>query len=166
MQFQASLLPASLPDAGHVELNARYRPAPEGIDIGGDWYDAFERPDGSVRISSAGHLPPRRVGRGSASLLTGCVDPPLRLGVPGRRSYAAQLAVGETIVLYTDGPIERRRGPLDRSLDRLVHAGQALGPRVRQANEIVARLMDDFAHDAKDDVAILAATLAERCVER
>ena len=39
--LQASLLPHSLPDIPRVELEARYRAAGEGIEVGGDFYDAF-----------------------------------------------------------------------------------------------------------------------------
>jgi serine phosphatase RsbU (regulator of sigma subunit) len=39
--LQRSLLPPSLPEVDGVELGARYRPAGEGIDVGGDFYDVF-----------------------------------------------------------------------------------------------------------------------------
>lgn len=37
-----------LPVAGRLECTARYLPAEAGLNIGGDWYDAFERPDGDM----------------------------------------------------------------------------------------------------------------------
>jgi serine phosphatase RsbU (regulator of sigma subunit) len=46
-RLQRSLLSAPVqPD--HLELAVRYRPATQGIAIGGDWYDAFLQPDGST----------------------------------------------------------------------------------------------------------------------
>ncbi|HEV2760290.1 MAG TPA: SpoIIE family protein phosphatase [Acidimicrobiales bacterium] len=39
--LQASLLPPSLPAVPHLELGARYAPAGEGVEVGGDFYDAF-----------------------------------------------------------------------------------------------------------------------------
>jgi serine phosphatase RsbU (regulator of sigma subunit) len=39
--LQASLLPPSLPAIPGLELGARYAPAGEGVDVGGDFYDAF-----------------------------------------------------------------------------------------------------------------------------
>jgi serine phosphatase RsbU (regulator of sigma subunit)/PAS domain-containing protein len=46
-RLQRSLLSAPVqPD--HLELAVRYRPATQGISIGGDWYDAFLQPDGST----------------------------------------------------------------------------------------------------------------------
>jgi serine phosphatase RsbU (regulator of sigma subunit) len=46
-RLQLSLLsPPVQPDA--LELAVRYRPATQGIAIGGDWYDAFLQPDGDT----------------------------------------------------------------------------------------------------------------------
>ena len=39
--LQASLLPPSLPSIPGLELGARYAPAGEGVEVGGDFYDAF-----------------------------------------------------------------------------------------------------------------------------
>jgi phosphoserine phosphatase RsbU/P len=44
--LQRSLLPPRLPDIEGFELAARYRAAGEGFDVGGDFYDAFEKGDG------------------------------------------------------------------------------------------------------------------------
>ncbi len=40
--LQASLLPRRLPDIPGVRMAARYRPALEGQEVGGDFYDAFQ----------------------------------------------------------------------------------------------------------------------------
>src|SRR5829696_3831022 len=46
-RLQLSLLSAPVqPD--HLELSVRYRPATQGVSIGGDWYDAFLQPDGDT----------------------------------------------------------------------------------------------------------------------
>jgi PAS domain S-box-containing protein len=46
-RLQLSLLsPPVQPD--HLELAVRYRPATQGVSIGGDWYDAFLQPDGAA----------------------------------------------------------------------------------------------------------------------
>jgi len=39
--LQRSMLPTSLPDDPRLSLSASYRPAVDGLDVGGDWYDAF-----------------------------------------------------------------------------------------------------------------------------
>ncbi|MDY6997085.1 MAG: SpoIIE family protein phosphatase, partial [Actinomycetota bacterium] len=45
--LQRSLMPESLPALNDWELTAHYQPAAGG-DVGGDWYDAFELPDGRL----------------------------------------------------------------------------------------------------------------------
>jgi serine phosphatase RsbU (regulator of sigma subunit) len=46
-RLQLSLLsPPVQPD--FMELAVRYRPATQGVSIGGDWYDAFRQPDGDT----------------------------------------------------------------------------------------------------------------------
>lgn len=40
-QLQENLLPPAIPDIPGFELSARYRPAGEGLDVGGDFYDVF-----------------------------------------------------------------------------------------------------------------------------
>jgi serine phosphatase RsbU (regulator of sigma subunit) len=56
--LQKSILPDALPRLPGVELAACYHPAESGVDVGGDWYDAFEVDDGGVVImigDVAGH---------------------------------------------------------------------------------------------------------------
>jgi GAF domain-containing protein len=48
--LQHSLL-TDLPRIPGVELHARYLPAQDGAAVGGDWYDAFAQPDGSVMLA-------------------------------------------------------------------------------------------------------------------
>jgi serine phosphatase RsbU (regulator of sigma subunit) len=49
--FQQILLPASLPSIEGFELAAAYRPGRAGMDVGGDFYDVFERPGGSFGLA-------------------------------------------------------------------------------------------------------------------
>jgi serine phosphatase RsbU (regulator of sigma subunit) len=44
-RLQAAML-TELPAFGRLEFAARYLPAEAGLNVGGDWYDAFERIDG------------------------------------------------------------------------------------------------------------------------
>nr|WP_296070477.1 GAF domain-containing SpoIIE family protein phosphatase [uncultured Actinoplanes sp.] len=48
--LQHSMLP-ELPRISGIELHARYLPAQVGAAVGGDWYDAFAQPDGSVILA-------------------------------------------------------------------------------------------------------------------
>jgi PAS domain S-box-containing protein len=56
--LQRSLLPDRLPDIPGVMLAARYVPATTGIEVGGDWYDVVQLPNGHVGVAIgdvAGH---------------------------------------------------------------------------------------------------------------
>jgi PAS domain S-box-containing protein len=48
--LQQSLIPAKLPDLDGVQLSATFRPAQRAAEVGGDFYDAFELPDGSSAL--------------------------------------------------------------------------------------------------------------------
>jgi serine phosphatase RsbU (regulator of sigma subunit)/anti-sigma regulatory factor (Ser/Thr protein kinase) len=48
LRLQRSMLPATLPVVEGLEIACRYRAAGEGIEVGGDWYDAVARDDGLV----------------------------------------------------------------------------------------------------------------------
>nr|WTB28790.1 serine/threonine-protein phosphatase [Streptomyces sp. NBC_00830] len=46
--LQKTMLPTLPEHLAGLEVAARYRPSRDGLDIGGDWYDAFVMPDGTV----------------------------------------------------------------------------------------------------------------------
>jgi serine phosphatase RsbU (regulator of sigma subunit) len=48
--LQRAVLPAALPKRSDVRLTARYLPASETAQVGGDWYDAFELRDGRIGL--------------------------------------------------------------------------------------------------------------------
>jgi PAS domain S-box-containing protein len=65
--LQAAALPRTLPTSDRLALAAGYRAASEGIQVGGDWYDAFELQSGHIALvvgDAAGH------GLQSAALMT------------------------------------------------------------------------------------------------
>ncbi|MEU3958032.1 serine/threonine-protein phosphatase, partial [Streptomyces achromogenes] len=49
--LQRGMLPRDLPDAPGVHVAVRYTPANLGLNVGGDWYDAFTMPDGRIGLS-------------------------------------------------------------------------------------------------------------------
>jgi serine phosphatase RsbU (regulator of sigma subunit) len=49
--LQESLLPQLPHHHPDVELAGCYRPAADGANVGGDWYDAFTRPDGTLVLT-------------------------------------------------------------------------------------------------------------------
>jgi serine phosphatase RsbU (regulator of sigma subunit) len=48
--LQRSLLPTALPSHTGSRCAARYLPTSAGVEVGGDWYDAFELPDGHLAL--------------------------------------------------------------------------------------------------------------------
>jgi serine phosphatase RsbU (regulator of sigma subunit)/PAS domain-containing protein len=48
--LQQTMLPALPEHLPGLEVAARYRPSRDGLDIGGDWYDAFMMPDGAIAL--------------------------------------------------------------------------------------------------------------------
>jgi PAS domain S-box-containing protein len=191
-QLQRALLGGELPQDPSLELGVVYRPAVDGLEVGGDWYDAFRLSDGCVAlvvgdvvgrgidaattmgqlrsavralaatglppgallealdgyarrhaigqmttltyarldletgeltIASAGHLPPALAepGRDPAFLWGGRSTPLDATLEPGGRPQATvRLAPGSTLVLFTDGLIERVDRPLQTGLDGLL----------------------------------------------
>ncbi|MGW6536299.1 PP2C family protein-serine/threonine phosphatase [Streptomyces sp. NPDC055051] len=116
---------------------------------------------GTATFASAGHLPPAVFGPdGSAELVDLPVGPPLGTGVGGYEPATRELGQGDTLLLFTDGLVERRGEDIDVSLARL--AGLRLPPEPgpeQVVDEVLARL---DAHHAEDDVAVLAARVRTR----
>ena len=110
-----------------------------------------------LRWSNAGHLPPvlLRAG-GPVELLERPSD--LLLGFDPdspRADHEVVLHPDDTVLLYTDGLVERRDSPLEHGLARL---RQALGavrqlPLDRLCDELVQRLVPQ---DPEDDIALVA----------
>ncbi|MFJ1967705.1 PP2C family protein-serine/threonine phosphatase [Streptomyces sp. NPDC087903] len=49
--LQRGMLPGDMPVAPGFHLAVRYAPAFHGLNVGGDWYDAFTLPDGRIGLS-------------------------------------------------------------------------------------------------------------------
>jgi hypothetical protein len=72
----------------------------------------------------------------------------------GRRSYEMVLEPGSTLLLYTDGLVEQRRGDIDQRIEELgTVLASTLGP---DAQRIVDLLVKALVTDADDDVVALA----------
>jgi phosphoserine phosphatase RsbU/P len=230
--LQRCLLP-ELPQAGPLELAARYEPAQSTAEIGGDWYDAFLLPDGALSLiigDVAGHdlqaavamsqmrnmlrgiacdrkEPPGKIlGRLDAAglilypkqLLT-CLyalvsqtdpqgpwilhyaaaghPPPLLITADGEARFLSEgrspllgvlpglmradavetLPPDSTIVLYTDGLIERRGEVLDDGLERLRRYAGTLG--TASPREICDELMARLGQAGMDDIAIICVRI-------
>ena len=222
--LQRSLLPERLPRLEGLELAARYLPAVRGAAIGGDWYDALERPDGRVALvvgdvvghglraaaamgqlrnafrayglvesspsavmasinrlvmsgtdevmatvlylvldretgevtfTSAGHPPPLVLEPGGPRFLESGRSVPIGAADPTAfREGSDVLAPGSTVVLYTDGLVERRGMALERRLERLAEVAGVPEPNLQRLCERVLQgLLAD--EDPDDDVAVL-----------
>ncbi|MBM7807884.1 light-regulated signal transduction histidine kinase (bacteriophytochrome) [Geodermatophilus bullaregiensis] len=122
-----------------------------------------ERAAGVTRLrwASAGHLPPLVVGPDGALQALTAPRPGMLLGADPhavRTDQEAVLRSGSTLLLYTDGLVERRRSGFDDGVARL---GQALGelhdrPVEEVCDEVLERMVPD---GAEDDVALVAVRL-------
>ncbi|MFN2562797.1 MAG: SpoIIE family protein phosphatase [Jatrophihabitans sp.] len=114
----------------------------------------------AVQWSSAGHPPPVLVRRnGTAEVLNGTPD--VLLGVlpaSERSQLELQMHAGDTLVLYTDGLIERRDEDLDLSIARL--AADLTGGAQLSLPELCDRILDRRPRANEDDVAVLAVRVA------
>ncbi|MFF5724193.1 PP2C family protein-serine/threonine phosphatase [[Kitasatospora] papulosa] len=112
--------------------------------------------------SSAGHLPPALLhSDGTYELLENATDPPLGARpehVPRPQASAAYQG-GDTLILYTDGLIERRGEDIDTSLDLLKKAlvGMTDLAPDRLADALLARL--GVAGGGDDDIAVVVVRL-------
>ncbi|MFC7259815.1 SpoIIE family protein phosphatase [Streptomyces lutosisoli] len=115
-----------------------------------------------ITYSSAGHLPPVLLHPdGTSQLLDRATDPPLgaRLDHVPRPQADLPYAPGDTLVLYTDGLIERRGEDIDAGLHRLTDAlahYARLSPELL-ADALLARL--GVAGGARDDIALIIVSL-------
>ncbi|MFI0966264.1 PP2C family protein-serine/threonine phosphatase [Streptomyces sp. NPDC021080] len=116
---------------------------------------------GTAVIAGAGHLPPVVfAGDGSGELLPLPVGPPLGTGVGGYQQVVRALSPDDTLVMFTDGLVERRGEDIDASLARLAALRLPPGAGVDDLLDEVLVALD--ARHAEDDVAVLAARIRPR----
>ncbi|RAV18271.1 stage II sporulation protein E [Mycolicibacterium sp. GF69] len=111
----------------------------------------------TVQYSSAGHVPPVLVSdTGPPQLLDGAGSVPLAVKHPEPRPQASHpLAPGSTLMLYTDGLVERRDHSIDAQIDRLAAVvADTTNLQIEEvADAVLGRLAPDSGYD--DDVAIV-----------
>ena len=117
-----------------------------------------------VTWSNAGHLPPLIVRRDGGVDWLGDLHSSgdLMLGVDDtwpRRDHIAHMHAGDTLLLYTDGLVERRGEDLDQGIARLADAAHR---RSRLAlPQFIDHVLDDLIEEhPDDDTAVLAVRLA------
>ncbi|RJK96145.1 GAF domain-containing protein [Vallicoccus soli] len=110
----------------------------------------------TLRWSNAGHPPPLLLrADGSAEVLERPAD--LLLGLlpqTARADHEVELHPGDTVVLYTDGLVERRGELLDTGLARASALASSLAGL--PLPDLCRRLVTRLAPDAEDDVALVA----------
>lgn len=109
---------------------------------------------GDAEITSAGHPPPALVTpEGEAGLVA--VTPGAPLGISGDSAFTAaavRLDPGASLVLYSDGLVERRSEAIDVGLARLVR----LSADTVGADRLCLRLIEDCRDpDGEDDATVL-----------
>jgi two-component system, chemotaxis family, sensor kinase Cph1 len=114
-----------------------------------------------LRWSSAGHLPPILVAPDGHQALLTTPRPGLMLGVdPGSPRSDAEVVLeqGSTLLLYTDGLVERRDQVFDDGIDIVRGALESLRGRPVEelCDALLARMLPERA---EDDVALVAVRL-------
>ncbi|NAS23551.1 SpoIIE family protein phosphatase [Herbidospora sp. NEAU-GS84] len=113
-----------------------------------------------LEFANAGHLPPVLVAGGEAELLD--VRPNLCLGLQTTFTYTGQrvrLAPGSTLLLYTDGLVERRDEFLDDRLARLRDAFAGFSGSHDEICDHALRAMSVPTQHADDDIALLTLSV-------
>jgi CheY-like chemotaxis protein len=109
---------------------------------------------GAIRMASAGHLPPLLQVAGQVRYLSP-TGPLLGINAPRPADLEFTLPVGGTLVLYTDGLIERRDVDIDVGLSLLAAAAAHIEDDLdRFCRRLVAQLAG--AADQDDDIAVVA----------
>jgi serine phosphatase RsbU (regulator of sigma subunit)/anti-sigma regulatory factor (Ser/Thr protein kinase) len=119
-------------------------------------YVAIDVDKGTIRFANAGHPPPLVLTPdGRVEYLEGARSMPLGVTAdPEYEDSSAELEPGSTVLLYTDGLVERRGESIDVGLERL-RAAVAEAPR--DPEELCDRLLGMLVEaDLADDVALLA----------
>jgi PAS domain S-box-containing protein len=119
-------------------------------------YLVLDRETGEVIFTSAGHPPPLLVAPEGARYLEGGRSVPV--GAADSAVFREGMAVlppGSSLLLYTDGLVERRDVPLQRRLDELALAA---GAPEDDLERLCDRILDGVLGDPSplDDVALLA----------
>ena len=157
-QIRGLLRGIGWPGGGPADVLRRVDEAVDGLALGVTATAVLARlsPDGLLRWANAGHPPPMLLTRAAVDELGG-PESDLLLGVDARAArveHAVQLAVGDTLVLFTDGLVERRGQHLQEGLDLLrAHLAEWGGlPLGELCDELLRRMRPG----ADDDIALLA----------
>ena len=119
-------------------------------------YLVLDRETGEVSFSAAGHPPPLVIAPGGPHYLEGGRSVPIGAADPAVfRESTAILPPGSSLLLYTDGLVERRDTPLGERFDQLAAAARGAGSDLNGlCEDVLAGVLGDA--EPGDDVALLA----------
>jgi serine phosphatase RsbU (regulator of sigma subunit)/anti-sigma regulatory factor (Ser/Thr protein kinase) len=120
------------------------------------FYAVFDAHQRVLTYASAGHMPLFVVGADGVIHRSTAAGPPLGAGSTGQTTQQHELAEGDTVVLYTDGLVERRDQDVMAGLHALERelATAAYEPASELPRLLAGRLMPE---GPEDDVAVLVA---------
>jgi PAS domain S-box-containing protein len=157
-QLRMALRAYALEEEAPAEVARRAHQLLERIglpDIATLVYLVFDPESGMMQYANAGHPPPLAMGaKGEMAFLVDGLAPPLgAVAHPDFTEGSARLAGGATLVLFTDGLVERRGDSLRDGLERLKQEVSA-GP------SDLEELCDHLVHtlvgtEVSDDIALL-----------
>lgn len=118
-------------------------------------YGVLDLARGQWTHVNAGHCPPIvRRPDGSVTMLDGPHSPMLGIAEFDATPHTVPFPPGSTLVLYSDGLVERRTEPITTGFDRLV---RALSAHDEPVADLCTALLHDMASGGDDDVVVLAA---------
>jgi serine phosphatase RsbU (regulator of sigma subunit)/integral membrane sensor domain MASE1 len=130
----------------------------EGAEAATLVYATLDPASGSLSYTCAGHPPPVLIAvDGTATLEWDGRSPPLGVASDAPRSEgSAVLDPGATLILYTDGLVERREEPLDAGLERLRALVGSSELTSADRLERIVTAMSETGGSFVDDVVLLA----------
>jgi serine phosphatase RsbU (regulator of sigma subunit)/anti-sigma regulatory factor (Ser/Thr protein kinase) len=132
-------------------------PAPELATLA---YLLLDPDTGQAWYASAGHPPPLVLADGRTRYLEGGLAPPVgAVREDLYREVEVQLSPGSTVLLYTDGLVERRDASIQHGLDRLAVAALLQDEPDPDAlcDSILGSMLEDRPNS--DDIAVVVARL-------
>jgi len=116
-----------------------------------------DRRSDTAVVASAGHLPALVVSAGTAHYLEGPVGPPIGTGAMDYAEQIFDLPRGATLLLFTDGLVERKGETIDDGLGRLSYVAARTSGTV---DEVLTAITSELASDLiTDDTAVLGVRL-------
>jgi serine/threonine-protein kinase RsbW len=139
-----------------LEALNRFASMTPGTELATVAYGEFDPVTGTFTYACAGHPPPIAAVDGHAMVLNEGRSPLLAAGYDGPRGQATcVLPPGSTLVLYTDGLVERRDEAFHEGIERLKTAME--GAAAAHPDELTATLIERLLGDRErtDDAALL-----------